>query len=140
MIYRSVKHDWRNEGSLKVLYEHFALDEHNEVSDNDLLYHTTGPLQGIAVLRAGQPDEARVRLDGIAASKLIYKSSAGSRGASGRGRRLALALLNPTFRPTGLNDTIQKKCVEAAQRGVRSMGSNIVGAPPVASLIVDAYK
>ena len=35
MIYRSVKHDWRNEGSLKVLYEHFALDEHNEALITD---------------------------------------------------------------------------------------------------------
>jgi len=119
MIYRSVKHDWRNEASLKALYEHLALDEHNEVSDNDLLYHTTGPLQGLAVLRAGQSDEARVHLDGIAASKLIHKSSAGSRG---------------------LNGKIQKQCVDAAQRGVRNMGTSIVGAPPVASLIVDAFK
>ena len=111
-IDRSLKYDWRNEEALRKIYPEASLDIRNEIGDMTMIWYAD---ESNNIMTLNERENRRIQ--GSNVETLMHKV------------------------PRILNDAkLAEECEKSTRKNMLSLGQKLVGAPPVVSLIVDAFK
>jgi predicted SAM-dependent methyltransferase len=111
-IDRSLKYDWRNEEALRKIYPAASLDIRNEIGDMTMIWYAD---ESNNIMTLNERENRRIQ--GSNVETLMHKV------------------------PRILNDAkLAEECEKSTRKNMLSLGQKLVGAPPVVSLIVDAFK
>ena len=109
---RSLKYDWRNEEALRKIYPAASLDIRNEIGDMTMIWYAD---ESNNIMTLNERENRHIQ--GSNVETLMHKV------------------------PRILNDAkLAEECEKSTRKNMLSLGQKLVGAPPVVSLIVDAFK
>lgn len=113
-IDRSLKYDWRNEEALRKIYPAANLYIRNEIGDMTMTWYAD---ESNNIMTFNERENRRIPVQGSNVETLMHKVP---------------RILN--------NAELAEECKKSTRKNMRSLGQKLVGAPPVVSLIVDAFK
>lgn len=110
---RTVKYDWRNKRAMELIYGKAALDSHLQLGDNTIVFNK-------------DTNEAEITRHDATGAVTRYRMEGSS----------VESLIDNVPYSGGMSE----ECKARTKHNLKSLNKKVVGIPPIASLLVDAFK